>query len=311
MNDAKFYRLMYLCRRTDERIAVGVQDGKIRLPIHLSIGQEFIASGVCSALDGADVVFGTYRGHALYLSKGGCLKKLIAEMYGKKSGCSSGKGGSMHVIDTNVGVMGTSGIVGTGLPNAVGYAYGLKQQGHASVVVCMFGDGAVDEGVFYESLNFAALKKLNVIFVCENNSYAIRSHQSSRHAVCNISQRATPFGIPSEVIPSKIESVYASIKQAKQNMLKTPGPRFFECAACRWKEHLGANDDFGEYRCDQNVPKWIAEDEMKRIGEKLEESVKHEIEEQVEKEIEEAFALAENSPFPECDDLYSDLFAER
>src|SRR3989344_7824434 len=168
----KFYRSLYRIRRVEEEIARVYPTNKIKSPVHLSIGQEAVSVGVCLALDSQDIVFGTYRGHALYLAKGGNLKKMIAELYGRATGCAKGKGGSMHLIDVTAGVMGGSAVVGTTIPQAVGYAYALKIKKSSSVVVSFFGDGAVEEGVFHESMNFAALKNLPIIFVCENNSYA-------------------------------------------------------------------------------------------------------------------------------------------
>ncbi|MFC1461941.1 thiamine pyrophosphate-dependent dehydrogenase E1 component subunit alpha, partial [Verrucomicrobiota bacterium] len=148
----RIYRSLYRIRRVEEEIARIYPTDKIKSPIHLSIGQEAISVGVCEALQPQDVVFGTYRSHALYLAKGGDLRKMIAELYGKATGCCKGKGGSMHLADVEHGVMGTSAVVGTTIPNAVGYAYALKYQRKNSVVASFFGDGAVEEGVFHESL---------------------------------------------------------------------------------------------------------------------------------------------------------------
>ncbi len=192
-----FYKSLYRIRRVEEEIIHIYPTDKIKSPIHLSIGQEAISVGVCEALKADDVVFGTYRGHAMYLAKGGDLKKMIAELYGKVTGCAKGKGGSMHLIDIEKGVMGTSAIVGTTIPLAVGYAYSLKYKQSDSIAVSFFGDGAVDEGAFHESMNFAALKKLPVLFVCENNLYAIHSHHLKRHHSNNISERARTYGMPS------------------------------------------------------------------------------------------------------------------
>ena len=170
-----FYRSLYRIRRVEEEIAKIYPTDKIKSPVHLSIGQEGVAVGVCQALRPDDVVFGTYRGHALYLAKGGDLNQMIAELYGKITGCCKGKGGSMHLADVKHGFMGTSAVVGSTIPNAVGYAYGLKYQRQDRLVASFFGDGAVEEGVFHETLNFAALKRVPIIFICENNQYAIHS----------------------------------------------------------------------------------------------------------------------------------------
>src|SRR4051812_42245782 len=159
----RIYRSLYRIRRVEEEVAAVYPTDKIKSPVHLSIGQEAASVGVCEALDRSDVVFGTYRSHALYLAKGGDLRKMIAELYGKATGCAKGKGGSMHLIDLEAGAMGASAVVGTTIPNAVGYAYAARLRGSKRIVVSFFGDGAVDEGVFHESMNFAALKKLPII----------------------------------------------------------------------------------------------------------------------------------------------------
>ncbi len=176
------YRAMYRIRRLEEEVARVYPSDKIKSPVHLSIGQEAVSVGVCEALEPQDIVFGTYRGHALYLAKGGDMRRMVAELYGKATGCTGGKGGSMHLIDSDRGVMGTSAVVGTTIANAVGYAYALRYRRRNAIVASFFGDGATEEGVFAESLNFAALKKLPILFVCENNQYAIHTHQSRRQS---------------------------------------------------------------------------------------------------------------------------------
>lgn len=167
------YRSLYLVRHVEEEIARVYPTDKIKSPVHLSIGQEAVSVAVCQALRFDDMVFGTYPGHALYLAKGGDLKRMIAELYGKATGCAKGKGGPMHLVDIPHGVMGMSAVVGTTIPHAVGYAYALKLQRSDRIVASFFGDGTTEEGVFYEALNFAALRQLPILFICENNGYAI------------------------------------------------------------------------------------------------------------------------------------------
>ena len=211
----EFYRVLYKIRRVEEEIATIYPTDRIKSPIHLSIGQEAVAVGVCQALRPNDIVFGTYRGHALYLAKRGDLKKMMAELYGKVTGCSKGKGGSMHLVDVEHGFMGTSAVVGTTIPNAVGYAYAIKQQHRNSIVASFFGDGATEEGVFYESLNFASLKALPIIFICENNLYAIHTHQLQRQCNPNICDRVRSFGIPAECIGNNdIIKIYERVSVA-------------------------------------------------------------------------------------------------
>src|SRR5260221_10119583 len=194
----KLYRSLYRIRRLEEEVARVYASDKIKSPVHLSIGQEAVSVGVCHALKPQDIVFGTYRGHALYLAKGGDLKAMVAELFGKADGCTKGKGGSMHLIDPEAGVMGMSAVVGTTIANAAGYAYALKVRRANAVVVSFFGDGATEEGVFSETLNFAVLKQLPMLFVCENNGYAIHTHQTRRQGKPDIRARAESFGLPAE-----------------------------------------------------------------------------------------------------------------
>jgi len=307
----KFYKSLYKIRRVEEEIIKIYPTDKIKSPVHLSIGQEAVSVGVCEALKLDDVVFGTYRSHAMYLAKGGSLKKMMAELYGKSTGCAKGKGGSMHLIDIEKGIMGTSAIVATTIPVSVGYAYGLKYREKDSVVVSFFGDGAVDEGAFHESMNFAALKKLPVLFVCENNFYAIHSHHLNRHLKDNIWERSRSYGMDSERIEDNdIFRIYNFVKLNIEKMRNGGnGPVFLECMTCRWKEHVGPNDDFRlGYRGEEDVLLWKKNDQLEKLRKLLKPSVLKSIESEVEKEIDEAIQFAEESRFPEYDALYEDLF---
>jgi TPP-dependent pyruvate/acetoin dehydrogenase alpha subunit len=307
----RFYRALYRIRRVEEAIAAVYPTDKIKSPVHLSIGQEAVSVGVCEALRPDDIVFGTYRSHALYLAKGGDLRKMIAELYGKVEGCARGKGGSMHLIDTRARVMGASAVVGTTIPQAVGFAYALKLQRKDSVVASFFGDGAVDEGVFHESLNFAALKALPVVFICENNFYAIHTHQLRRQKLPDICEKARAHGIPAEQVPDNdvlglYELVGAAVKKLRSGQ---SGPVFFECLTYRLKEHVGPNDDFQlGYRSREEAEPWIRNDPIRRLADLMDAKRRQKIESEVEAEIRDAFAFAEQSPFPEAAELYSDVF---
>lgn len=309
----KFYRALYRIRRTDEEIAKVYPTDKIKSPVHLSIGQEAVSVGVCEALQPCDIVSGTYRSHALYLAKGGDLKKMIAELYGKVTGCAKGKGGSMHLINTAAGFMGTSAVVGTNIPLAVGYAYALKLNGKDAIVVSFLGDGAVEEGVFHESLNFAALKGVPVLFICENNGYAVHSQQLKRQPIGNICERASAYGIPSEQIDGNdIFEIYERVKRTSDEIRNgRRGPRFFECMTYRWMEHVGPNEDFDAgYRSRSEAQPWFESDPLKTIGASLEPGRRGQIEVEVEAEIQEAFVFAEESPLPDDLELYTDVFTE-
>ncbi len=308
----KLYRSLYRIRRVEEEIARVYPTDKIKSPVHLSIGQEAVAVGVCEALRPADKVFITYRSHAAYLAKGGDLKAMIAELYGKVTGCAKGKGGSMHLIDAPHGVLGASAVVGTTIAHAVGYAYAVKYQRKDTVVVSFFGDGATDEGVFYESLNFAALKRLPLIFICENNGYAIHTHQRQRQPCLNVYERAAAFGIPTERIDDDVLYLHKRVRAAVEALWAgEPGPFFFECMTYRWKEHVGPNEDYHlGYRTQAEAEPWITNDQVQRLATLLPPERRQQIEAEVEAEIKEAFAFAETSPFPDPSELYTDVFKE-
>lgn len=306
----QLYRSMYRIRRVEEEIAKVYSTDKIKSPVHLSIGQEAVSVGVCEALRADDIVFGTYRSHALYLAKGGDLKKMIAELYGKIDGCAKGKGGSMHLIDVQAHVMGASAVVGTTIPQAVGFAYALKLQRKDSIVASFFGDGAVDEGVFYESLNFAALKQLPMIFVCENNFYAIHTHQLKRQKLANIYERARVQGLPAEQIRNNdVLRIYDRVTEVAARLRSgESGPHFLECHTYRLKEHVGPNEDFHlGYRTRDEADSWMKDDPLAMLAERLNAERRRKVEADVETEIREAFVFAENSPFPEDAELYTDV----
>lgn len=307
------YRSLYRIRRVEEEIAKVYPTDKIKSPVHLSIGQEAVSVGVCEALKPEDAVFGTYRSHALYLAKGGDLRAMIAELYGKATGCAKGKGGSMHLIDTDANVLGTSAVVGTTIANAIGYAYAMKYRRAPGIVVSVFGDGAVDEGVFHESLNFAALKALPIIFVCENNGYAIHTHQRLRQKNPNVTERAGVYGIPAERIENNdvlriYEKVGATVEALRRG---EPGPFFFECMTYRWKEHVGPNEDYAlGYRTREEAEPWIRSDQVVKLGGMVDPDRRSQLEAEVDSEIRSAFDFAERSPFPEVPELFADIFKE-
>ncbi len=195
----RFYYQGLKIRRVEEKLIELYPSDKIKSPVHLSIGQESVALAVCEALARSDVVFGTYRCHALYLAKGGDLDRMMAELYGKADGCGRGKAGSMHLVDLAAGMMSASAIVATTLPHAVGYALAQKMKRTNVVVAAFFGEGAMDEGVFHESINFAALKQLPILFVCENNHYAIYSHIRERMAGEDPCERARSYQVPASM----------------------------------------------------------------------------------------------------------------
>lgn len=309
----QIYAKLLLIRKVEELVVKLYPTDKIKSPVHLSIGQEAVSVGACLALQTSDIVFGTYRGHALYLSKGGNLKAMIAELYGKKTGCCRGKGGSMHLSDRAVNMMGTSAIVSTGIPQAVGYAFAQKRMNTGNVVLVFFGDGAMEEGVYYESLNIAKLYELPIIFVCENNKYAINTPIHKRTFADNYVERANAFGIAGSLIKENNSvDIFNCIKKVANGIREnqTKGPFFLEVETYRWLEHVGPGDDshFG-YRSKDEIDAWIMKDELKRIEAMLTSDDVSSIQSSVERDVSEAFEYAENSPFPQEEDLLIDSYA--
>jgi pyruvate dehydrogenase E1 component alpha subunit len=307
----RVYAKLLLIRRAEEEVARIYPSDKIKSPVHLSIGQEAVAVGVCDPLRADDVVSGTYRSHAAYLAKGGDLRAMFAELYGKDTGCCRGKGGSMHMVAMEQHILGTSAVVGTTVPIAVGYALALKREGKGRLAVAFFGDGATEEGVFHESLNFAALHKLPVLFVCENNGYAIHTPLSKRWATNRLCERVATYGIPAHKISdSDVLSLWHLAAGAYAAIRQGSGPVFIECQTYRWKEHVGPGDDYDAgYRTRDELRPWVECDQVGRIGAKLDPAVRMAVEAEVEREIAAAIDFAENSPFPEAKELFTDVYA--
>lgn len=238
------YHQLLLIRDFEEKVADRVAAGEIRTPCHLYIGQEAIAVGVCAGLKPADYVFGNHRSHGHFLAKGGDPMSLMAEIYCRTPGCSHGRGGSMHLAAPEIGILGTTPIVAASIPLAVGAALASQLRQDGRVTVTFFGDGAVEEGVFYESLNFAALKRLPIVFVCENNYYSSHLELKERQPQDNIYERAGTFGLPTyrgdgNNILDVMESAGQAIMRARQG----DGPTFLEYQTYRWRGHVGANLD--------------------------------------------------------------------
>jgi TPP-dependent pyruvate/acetoin dehydrogenase alpha subunit len=308
----RLYRSLYRVRRVEEEVARAYPSDRIKSPVHLSIGQEAVSVGVCAALRPGDVVYGTYRGHALYLAKGGDLKAMVAELFGKATGCTGGKGGSMHLIAPEQGVMGMSAVVGTTIANAVGHAYALRYRRQDAVVASFFGDGATEEGVFAESLNFAVLKRLPILFVCENNGYAIHTHQSRRQGTPAVCDRARAHGMPAERLEDgDVLGLYERLRAVVRRVRAGEGPHFVEVLTYRWREHVGPNEDYHlGYRSEAEAARWKEADPVRRLAEGLDAASRARIEAEVEEEVREAFAFAEASPFPGPAELWGDVFKE-
>jgi TPP-dependent pyruvate/acetoin dehydrogenase alpha subunit len=308
---ARLYRSMYLIRRVEEEIIRLYPTDKIKSPVHLSIGQEAVAAAVCDHLDKTDVVFGTYRGHALYLAKGGDVPRMMAELYGKVDGCARGKAGSMHLVDPAVGMMGTSAVVATGVSNAVGAALALKMQRSKAIVVCFFGEGATDEGAWHESMNFASLKKLPILFLCENNFFAIYSHVKDRMAGPGLRARSRAYGIDAELVEDHEPMLLHERAGAAVAAVRSgAGPRFLECMTYRWRDHVGPGEDrVHQYRPDAELDAKIEGDNLKIVGDMLPGNLRQSIENAEEKRVADAIAFAEASTFPEDQEIYDHVFS--
>lgn len=312
-SDALLFRQLYRIRRVEEEVAKAYPTDAIKSPVHLSIGQEAVAVGVCLACHADDVFFGTYRSHATVLAKGGDLKAMMAELYGKATGSAKGKGGSMHLIDLGAKHMGASAVVGTSIPVATGYAYAQWMKAKPGVTVCMFGDGAVEEGAFHEALNFATLKQLPILFVVENNGYAIHTPQAARQGKAGLREKAAGYALPyAHVGSGDTREIFQAAATALEAVRAGEGPRLLEVDTYRWMEHVGPQQDYHiGYRSLGEAEPWFEKDEVKLVGARLSEAERKDIERDVEAEIAEAIAFAEESPEPDEAELWTDLFAAR
>tara|TARA_B100002051_G_scaffold265227_1_gene291005 strand:- start:446 stop:1270 length:825 start_codon:yes stop_codon:yes gene_type:complete len=265
------YRNMYRIRSVEQEISKRYSDGKMRCPTHLSIGQEAVPSAFSEITKKKDFVVSSHRGHAHYLAKGGNLKSMLAEIYRKKTGCSKGKGGSMHLIDLSVNFMGTSAIVGNSIPIGVGLGMSAKIKKTNQISFIFFGDGAIEEGVFYESINFAVVKKLPVIFICENNLYSVYSPLSVRQPKNrNISKMVKAIGPRVfRCDGNDVLKVYKILKKATNETRKGNGPCFLEFFTYRWLEHCGPNFDNNiGYRSEKEFLNWKRKEPIKRLEKK-------------------------------------------
>ena len=290
-------------RMIEERIVEIYPSDLIQSPLHLSIGQESLAVGVCSNLKNEDQLFTTYRSHAYYLAKGGDLKAFMAELMGRKTGCCQGKGGSMHLADSSVNFMGTSAIVASTLPHAVGAAYANLIHKKSNIVICVIGDGAADAGIYHESLNFASLHNLPIIFVIEDNDLAVHTTKKERQSF-DLENHAKTYGFLTyslndtqnpDVVSKFMQDIYMEVKTKKK-------AAWVKLKSFRYKEHVGISEYFGAgYRSKSDYLAWSAKDPL--ITKKFEiETIN-----KIDLEIDQAIEFAKNSPFPELADLYTNV----
>lgn len=311
------YKKLILIRLTEEKIAEKYQEWEMRCPVHLSIGQEAVAVGVCENLKKEDIVYSAHRCHAHYLAKGGDLNRMIAEVYGKETGCTGGRGGSMHLIDLEAGFWGATPIVGNSVPVAAGTAFANKLRGNKKITVAFLGDGTVEEGVFHESLNFAALKRLPILFVCENNFFSVYTHLSERQPNRPIYKLAQGHGIEaSQHDGNNVLDVYKTASNAIRKIKDGKGPVFLEFLTYRWREHCGPDfDDHLGYRDEKEVKAWkkkdpVAQFENYILKNKIA-SLKEldKIKKEIEEKNKEAFDFAQKSKFPPKEYLYEGIYS--
>ena len=303
-----FYQMLRI-RRIEEAIGFRYKEQKMRCPIHLSIGQEAIAVGICSQLEKEDVVFSNHRSHAHYLAKRGNFHKMMAELYGKKTGCTKGRGGSMHLIDLDVGFQGSSSIAAGSIPVAAGFAFANQMKNLPFICCSFFGEAATEEGVFAETLNFASLKKLPFLLVCENNRYAAYSPTSERQAegrsCLKIAEAHGIFTLSGN--GNDVEETYETAKKAFNHIREKKGPVFIEFETYRLCEHVGSHKSNPSYRSDKEIATWKERCPVKLYQEKLFKKqtlsfkTLESMETKITSEIDSGFSFAEDSPFPVFD----------
>jgi TPP-dependent pyruvate/acetoin dehydrogenase alpha subunit len=300
----KLYRQALLIRRVEEKIIDIYPSDNIQSPVHLSIGQEAVSVGLCAALEPGDIIYGSYRSHALYIACGGDLTQMFAELMGRLGGISKGKAGSMHLSFPEQGLMGASAVVASHVPHAVGSALAARYRRTGQIVACVFGDGALEEGVSHECFNFAALKSLPILFLCENNGLAVHSHRRDRQAFA-IEGLATLYGLPYRKVDEGWDflKVWDACLDAGRSLRAGGGPRFLEVTTFRSREHVGIGYDFDAgYRSRADYDRWQERDPLVQdvaLAKKLLPGI--------DVEIEAAVAAAFKSPVPGVEHLLTDV----
>lgn len=310
------FKVMKKIRLFEEAVADMIERGEIRTPCHLYIGQEAVAAGACLQLTNEDTVYSNHRSHGHYIAKGGNLNQLMAEILCKETGCSRGRGGSMHLFSKEVGFPGSTAIVGGSIPLAVGAALFYKIMNKKNVAVTFFGDGAASEGIFYEALNFAALYKLPVIFICENNLYATHMPITRTLNNINISDLIKGFNILNYRIDGNdVLQIYDTVKKCYNNCIKGGGPAFIECLTYRWRGHVGPNYDVDKgLRTKEELDFWMESCPIKKLENNLlknntltKEDLSN-INNEILTGVNEAINFGKKSPYPEPNDYLKHVF---
>ena len=314
---ARMLRTMILIREFDERAIALRVAGKIYGAVHPYVGQEAVAVGVCAGLTQRDRVTSTHRGHGHCIAKGADIRRMMAELMGRVDGYCKGKGGSMHIADFAVGMLGANGIVGGGLPIACGAALAAQLEGRGDVTVCFFGDGAAAEGEFHEALNIASVWKLPIVFVCENNQYAANNAVGVQHPRVDIAAHAAPFDMPGVIVDGNdVLEVHAATATAVARARCGEGPSLLECKTYRWHFHAMRATPPPETRPAEEIGTWKARDPVARLERHLLEGGLFTpaeigaIREGITADLADAVAFAEQSPFPDPKDLLVDMFAD-
>jgi len=308
----EFYRRMVRIRKLEERLMELFTAGEIPGFIHVCIGQEATPVAVCSQLKDTDYMSNTHRGHGHALAKGIDLKLFMAELFGRKNGFCRGRSGSMHVADKNLGILGANGIVGGGIPIATGAAFASQFKKTGQVTVCFFGEGASDEGAFHESLNIASLRKLPIVYVCENNQWAQFTPQDIHIPIKDVANRAESYNIPGKVVANDFFDIYVAAGEAIERARKGEGPTLLEVKCNRWYGHFVG--DAQKYRDEESVKAARGEDCILKLEKALLKDrvlIKQDIEKmkkEIQKEIAEAVEFARRAPLPDDSELLQDLY---
>jgi pyruvate dehydrogenase E1 component alpha subunit len=308
------YEKMVRIRLFEEKAVELFLKGVLPGFLHSSIGQEAIPVGTCAALREDDWLASTHRGHGDMIAKGARVDLMMAELFAKKTGYCKGKGGSMHIADLDLGILGATGIVGGGLPIANGAALAIQLRGGDQVIICFFGDGASNEGAFHEALNLAGVWNLPVIFICQNNLYAESTPQRQHQKIKDVFIRAESYGMPGTGVDGNdVFAVYETVSSAVERARKKGGPSLIECKTYRWLGHY-VGDPSTAYRTKEEVEEWKKRDPLKLFREKLlamgvlGEKDPEEINHKIEKEIEDAVIFAQDSPDPELEEALEDIY---
>ncbi len=308
------YRTMVRIRTFEQRVKKEFAAGHIGGFVHLYAGEEAIATGACASLRSDDYITSTHRGHGHLIAKGGKTERMMAELYGKKTGYCKGKGGSMHIADVDIGILGANGMVGAGIPIAGGAALSSQMRGTGQVVLCFFGDGASNTTRFHEGVNLASIWKLPVVYVIENNQYAETTPISYATNIANLADRAAAYGIPGKTIDGNdVLAVYEAVGEAVARARKGEGPTLVECKTCRWYGHQ--EGDAQTYKTKEEIEECMKRDPIKRFREKLiemgvlTEKGADEINEEILEELDRAVKFANESPLPAPEETLEDVFA--